>query len=369
MAAPAFRFTGALALSFALVSTSAAAQTGSASIAPAYAGDCAVAVTLAGQRTGDVVQVQVAFGSLQSRSLESDGLKDVTVGTGAPLQKGDTLRLLINGSEVAGARITTEDAAKRPQNRKPLGECAKPETVAFGGDSFEAGAYFGWAFDQFAPDSLGGYPPNTLTERHNRVLFGVNFDYRVLGSDTSRMQFSFAGETMHGVRSADVDCTAEENKPAECNPAPGVSYARAVLADSTSVEAYVAPRLVFWRLQKDTSTPASLYATARFGFIALAGAPRVYKNHHLGLGLIADDGPFAGSKVEFGWGMNELLSGRSWKRMKVDGMVTFPVPRTGGTAQFFIEMFIDNDLKGNSPDSIQSFMGIDFDIRRFFGGS
>ena len=32
-------------------------------------------------------------------------------------------------------------------------------------------------------------------------------------------------------------------------------------------------------------------------------------------------------------------------------------------------MFIDNDLKGNTPDSIQSFMGIDFDIRRFFGGS
>ena len=369
MAASTFRFPFVLAVLFALVSTSAAAQTGRAAIAPSFAGDCAVSVTLAGERTGDVVQVQVAFGSLQSRALESDGLKDVTVSTGAALQKGDTLRLLINGSEVAGARITTEDATNRPANRKPLGECPKPETVAFGGDSLEASAYFGWAFDQFAPDSIGGYPPNTLTERHNRVLFGVNFDYRMIGSDTSRMQFSFAGETMHGVRSADIDCNAEENKPPECEPAPGVSYARAVLADSTSVEAYVAPRLVFWRLQKDTTTPTSLYATARFGFIALAGAPRVYKNHHLGLGLLADDGPFAGSKVEFGWGMNELLSGRSWKRLKVDGLVTFPVPRTGGTAQFFIEMFIDNDLKGNSPDSIQSFMGIDFDIRRFFGGS
>ena len=369
MAGPAFRFACLPALVFALVSTSAAAQTGRAAIAPSFAGDCAVSVTLAGERTGDVVQVQVAFGSLQSRVLEAGDLKEVSVNTGAALQKGDTLRLLINGSEIAGARITTEDAAKRPPNRKPLGECPKPETTVFAGDSLEASAYFGWAFDQFAPDSLGGYPPNTLTERHNRVLFGVNFDYRAIGSDRGGLQLWLAGETMHGVRSADVDCSAEENKPPECNPVPGVSYARAVLADATSVEAYVAPRLVFARLQKDATTPTSVYLSSRFGFIALAGAPRVYKNHHVGLGLIADDGPFAGSKVEVGWGMNELLSGRSWKRLKVDGMVTFPVPRTGGVAQFFIEMFIDNDLNGNSPDSIQSFMGIDFDIRRFFGGS
>jgi hypothetical protein len=363
------RAASVLALLFALVGTPAVAQTARAAIAPSFAGDCAVVVTLAGERTGDIVQVQVAFGSLQSRPLESDGLKEVSVGTGAPLQKGDTLRLLVNGSEIAGARITTADASSRPPGRKALGECAKPETEAFAGDSLEASAYFGWAFDQFAPDSLGGYPPNTLTERHNRVLFGVNFDYRMTGSDHSRMQLWLTGETMHGVRSADVDCTAEENKPVECNPAPGVSYARAVLADSTSVEAYVAPRLLFAQLQKAATTPTRLYATARFGFIALAGAPRVYKNHHLGLGLMADDGPFAGSRVEFGWGMNELLSGRSWKRFKVDGLVTFPVPKMGDTAHFFIQMFIDNDLKGNTPDSIQSFMGIDLDIRRFFGGS
>jgi hypothetical protein len=363
------RLTCFLAAWLTLVSTSASAQTGSPAIAPSFAGDCAVAVTLAGQRTGDVVQVQVAFGSLQSRALEASDLKEVFVSTGAPLQKGDTLRLLVNGSEIPGARVTTEDAAKRPAGRKALGECAKPDTEVFAGDSLEAGAYFGWAFDQFAPDSLGGYPPNTLTERHNRVLFGVNFDYRMTGSDSGRLQLWLSGETMHGVRSADIDCTAEENKPPECNPAPGVSYARAVLANATSVEAYVAPRLVFAQLQKDAATPTRLYATARFGFIALAGAPRVYKNHHLGVGLMADDGPFAGSKVEFGWGMNELLSGRSWKRMKVDGIVTFPVPRTGETAHFFIQMFIDNDLNGSTPDSIQSFMGIDFDIRRFFGGS
>ena len=370
MAAPAFRFACVPALLLALVSTPVAAQTASPSIGPSYAGDCAIVVALAGQRTGDVVQVQIAFGSLQSRVLEAGDLKEVSVSTGAALQKGDTLRLLINGAEIAGARITTEDVTKRPANRKALGECEKPAaTAAFAGDSLEASAYFGWAFDQFAPDSIGGYPPNTLTERHNRVLFGVNFDYRAIGSDSSHLQFWLAGETMHGVRSADVDCTAEENKPAECNPAPGVSYARAVLANSTSVEAYVAPRLAFWRLQKDASAPTSVYLSTRFGFIALAGAPRVYKNHHVGLGLLADDGPFAGSKVEVGWGVNELLSGRSWKRFKVDGVITFPMPRTGGAAQFFIAMFIDNDLKGNSPDSIQSFMGIDFDIRRFFGGS
>ena len=31
-------------------------------------------------------------------------------------------------------------------------------------------------------------------------------------------------------------------------------------------------------------------------------------------------------------------------------------------------MFIDNDLAGDTPDSIQTFLGFDIDIRRFFGG-
>jgi hypothetical protein len=245
---------------------------------------------------------------------------------------------------------------------------AQQPTTATAGQSLDATAYFGWAFDQFAPDSTGGYPPNTVTSKSNRALFGVNFDYRVLGNDKTGMQLWLAGETMHGVRSADIDCAAEENKPPVCNPAPGLSYARAVLADATSLEAYIAPSLRLAQLQRDSSSPTDLYVTARFGFVALDDAPRVFKNHHLGGGLRVRGGPFEGSSLEMGWGNNEMLSGLAWKRFKVDGTITFPVPKTDENARFFIQMFIDNDLRGSGPDSIQTFMGVDFDIRKFFGG-
>jgi hypothetical protein len=69
--------------------------------------------------------------------------------------------------------------------------------------------------------------------------------------------------------------------------------------------------------------------------------------------------------------MNEMLSGRRWKRLKVDGYLTFGldgVPGIRDRGRLFIQMFIDNDLAGNTPDSIQTFLGFELDIRRFFGG-
>ena len=64
------------------------------------------------------------------------------------------------------------------------------------------------------------------------------------------------------------------NKPTVCAPQRGMSYARAVLKDATSLEAYVAPRLEFG-VAEGRLDPAQVYATARLGFIALADAPRV----------------------------------------------------------------------------------------------
>ena len=69
--------------------------------------------------------------------------------------------------------------------------------------------------------------------------------------------------------------------------------------------------------------------------------------------------------------MNELLSGRKWNRLKVDGYLSFDlqgVPVIRDRGRIFIEMFIDNDLAGDSADSIQTFFGFELDIRKFFGG-
>jgi hypothetical protein len=363
-------FTAAIAaggLSAALAAL--VAQATGPQLGPAHAGDCAVVVTLSTPRVGDVVRVLLDRGRLRDQDIVSTTQTTVVIPTGSPLQAGQSLRLLVNGSPVSEKDDAVREAAARPAGAKPIGVC-DPPAPGSQGESLEASAYIGWAYDQFAPDKIGGYPPGTTTARHNRMLFGVDFDYRMLGSDSSDVRLWLSGETLHGVRSADVDCEAENNRPTVCDPQPGVRYARAVLENATSLEAYVAPRLEFKALQKSASTPTQLYATARFGFIALEGAPRVYKNHHVGAGLVADGGPFKGSLVEFGWGMNEMLSGRDWKRLMVDGFLTFSlerVPIIRDNARFFIQMFIDNDLGGDTPDSIQTFLGFDLDVRKFFG--
>ena len=357
-------------LETALVAFSLAAllsdQPSASQIKPAFAGDCAVSVALTGQRSGDVVQVLLDLGGLPNRIVTDAAQATIDVPTGAPLQKGQQLRLLINGSAIANSPVSDP-----PPGHKPTGTCDEPLEKAFAGDSFEANAYFGWAFDQFAPDNVGGYPPGTVTAKHNRALFGVDFDYRVLGNDSGHVQLWLAGETLHGVRNADIDCSAEVNKPPICNPQPGLSYARAVLENATSLEAYAQPRLEIATLQAGSSSPTKLYLTARFGFIALDDAPRVFKNHHFGVGLLADAGPFAGSMLEVGWGMNEMLAGREWNRFKLDGRLTFGldgIPGIRDRGKFFVEMFIDNDLKGSAADCVQTFLGMDLDIRKFFGG-
>jgi hypothetical protein len=331
-----------------------------------YAGDCAVTVLLAGRRGGDVVQVSIDRGDLPVRSVTDDAQKELAVPTGSPLQAGETLRLAVNGSELPAA---TQPVAARPPGTEPTGTCSPIKGLAATGESFEASGYFGWAYDQFAPDNLGGYPPGTATAKHNRMLFGVDFAYRIFGTDESRVRLWMAGETLHGVRSADINCDAETNKPAVCTPQPGLTYTRAVLENQSSLEAYVAPRLELATLQNGSSSPALFYVTGRFGFIAMAGAPRVFKNHHAGLGLIADDGPFEGSYFEAGIGMNELLGSPKFNRLKIDGFLTFPltkVPLIRDNANFFIQMFIDNDFK-KGADSVQTFVGFDVDVRKFFG--
>lgn len=237
-------------------------------------------------------------------------------------------------------------------------------------ESLNATAYFGWAFDTFAPDSIGEYPPGTVTTTKNRTLFGVDFDYRVGGHDSGKWRLWLSGETLHGVRAADINCEGEDKPSPLCNPKPGLEYAKQVLTDQTSIEAYVTPRFEFKKLQAESSAPTWLYLTARVGFIAVASAPRAYSNAHVGLGLRVADGPFEGSMLETGWGNNELFSGPAWRRLKIDGLMTFGfdgVPGVRDKVRFFVQMYVDSDVRGASSDSIQTFLGLDFDIRKFFG--
>jgi len=351
-----------------LVPAVAAAQGRSEKFNPVHAGDCAVIVELTGHRPNDVVQVLMANGKLDPQVVKDPKKPTLTFNTVLPLQQGVELALIINGTEDPSARtsvLPTDRTVAR------VGNCDAVPSEQHTEESLSASAYLGDAIDTFAPPTVGGYPPDTATSSKNQKLFGVDFDYRMAGHDDGKVQIWLSGETLHAVRSADIDCTGAHKPPVCDNSALNpTASAKFILKHQTSLEAFASPRVEFAALQRHATTPTRPYVTTRFGFIMLANSPHAYRVFHVGAGLKADEGPFAGSLIEFGWGNNELYSGRSWKRLKVDGLLTFDLENLIKTdkARFFIEMYIDNDLRGPTADSVQTFIGLDFDIRKFFGG-
>ena len=358
-------------------------QAATAVIERVFAGDCAILVPKGALRPGDRVAVEPGSGgrALPAIVVTAATTFPIAVPTGEAAVVGETFRLKING-ETVGADVTARPSAERPLDRKPAGTCAPATAEPLDDEpSFDATGYFGWAYDQFAPDKLGNYKEDAATISHNRSLFGVDFDYRVFGRSNDRVKVWLAGQTLHGVRSADIDCTgSNRDKLAICKDAPNLERAKAILEGATSVEAYIAPRIELFTLQRrrapagDASIAARFYVTYRAGFIALVGAPDFYRNDHVGMGLMLDDSVFEGTTLEVGIGNNELLwPGKRLNRLKVSAILSVSldaIPLLRDKGRFFVEMFLDTDPRdrGQRPDSMQTFIGFDFDFRKLLGG-
>jgi hypothetical protein len=252
---------------------------------------------------------------------------------------------------------------------KPCEAAAEPDDES----PFEASAFLGQVLDNFAPDKVANYTfsdPEALQAKSS-FIFGFNFSYRLRGRSNDRVQWWVDGETMHGVRTADVDCSPSDQRPPVCDE-PTIqnvtSQARYILKNATSLEVWASPRVDFHMLQGGTDSPAKLYAALNLGFIALDDAPQtgVYRTHHVALGLIADEGSFEDSYLEVGWGKNELFS-RDWNRLKIGGLLSFSlerIPLWRDLGRIFVEMTIDNSLS-DGPDSIRTFFGVDIDLKAF----
>lgn len=196
------------------------------------------------------------------------------------------------------------------------------------------------------------------------------------------------GETQHGVRTADINCEilpgltpaqiteAQAQLPPVCPDLKDSNLrnrARYILEHASSLEAFVSPRVEFLSLQQGSASPARLYVSGRIGFISLERAPSVFKSMHLGVGLRMSEGAFKDSYFEAGWGRNELFGTdeqRRAKRLKIDGLLSFgldAIPLIGEAPRFFVEMRIDNDVRGSGADSVQTLFGLDVDLKKAFG--
>src|SRR5262249_51642127 len=133
------------------------------------------------------------------------------------------------------------------------------------------------------------------------------------------------------------------------------------IRNASSLEGHLGLRYEFLPLNRGATDPASLYFKAEAGFITVAGAPgSAMASHELTMGVIATGGFFEGSYVEGGWGRSDVFVTDRHRRKKANAYLTWPV---AGPARAFAQITIDTDL-GRGSDSMQSYVGLEFDLRR-----
>ena len=133
---------------------------------------------------------------------------------------------LFGGTDVAQAQggdtdaVQAEGGDKRPvlaasDRPAPSVEITRQATAVAGTctddcrDTAEFSFYTGLSIDTFAADELARYlNPNDSGGTRERFLAGFDFAYRAL--EGRGHQLWLYGETVHGVRSTDVDCAADE---------------------------------------------------------------------------------------------------------------------------------------------------------------
>jgi hypothetical protein len=251
-----------------------------------------------------------------------------------------------------------------------------------------ATGYFGIALDSFAAAELNKYiNPDQDGKIKERAIGGVTFGLRLLGdpnanleSTTStekkpwikRTQLWVYGETVHGARSAGVDCTADDPPTGSKGVGVCVQFdptkpdrTLSLIRNSTSLEAFAGLRWEFKQLNE-----VSLYAKAQAGYITVAGVGGdVVDSHHGAFGLIATAGTFKESYFEVGLGKTDLFPKYQAPRLKIDGYLQFPLLGTWAESHGltgFAQMTVDSNWRPGGADSIQSYFGINFDLRRLF---
>lgn len=243
-------------------------------------------------------------------------------------------------------------------------------------NTFEATFYTGLSVDAFAAGDLNRYlNPNSSGRIRTRVVGGVDFAYRLIGKAGDGLQAWIYGETVHGVRSTDVNCMADSTLAVcEQNPFDPINAPDrflAIVRNATSLEAFAGVRLEFLRVQLGDVHEARAYFKGQIGFLSVdGGGGDVADAHHVAIGVtLVSDGGFQDSYLEAGFGRTDLFQERPGRRFKFDGLLSWKVNFLSDKLGIFpfAQITVDADF-ADGPDSIQSYFGLDLDMRCLLGG-
>lgn len=372
-----------LGILFSMTATSLAAQQAEPPqglhIQQPLAGDCSVTITLPiGVRAGDL-RVEINGRPIKLQLLQQSPVIELLQDR-LPLNAEISVSAGVDGQ--ATIRVIAppnRDAAQTICN-PPISASAAP--VLDERNAFEASGYVGGVVDNFAPGETAlGYANAAPGTSKTRLTAGVEAQYRIWGSNTDTRQFWIATQTLHGLRSADVNC-AQTPDAAVCKTAattPDKFFY--ILQHASTMEAHVDGRFEFAALQLKSDTPVRAYVSTQWGFLALDSAPKVFNSDsYINLGILSPKGPFRESLAQVGWGRSEQFQTFAHAdRLKIFGTLAFDLAPTWsqspasfieqlfGSSRAFVAISVDQNPRGRAPDAVQTYFGVDFDLRKAFG--
>jgi hypothetical protein len=272
-------------------------------------------------------------------------------------------------------------------------------------ESFEASYYVGVGIDNFAGDNTLNYfkeDVDKLGTNSTRLVTGLDFAYRLFGQ-RRRLRFKqgnqsgtfinpetdkpeayrapqFAqlwiyGETIHGVRTKEVDCSDGNFKQlsvCQKDGSIGSGDLVGIAKSASTLESYLGLRYEFaplsHLLQSDETDRARVYAKIQYGAISVAGTGKSTKESFIGVGATTVSGVLEGSYLDIGTGRTDLFRKAAGRRIKLDAFISiYPtaipfldIPmlrRLDERVRPFAQLTVD---AGRSSDSYQSYFGFDF---------
>ena len=227
--------------------------------------------------------------------------------------------------------------------------------------------FMGSAIDSFAAGDLKNYiNPDKSSELTEQLIAGFDFEYQL--SRRGERGVVLFGQTMHGAKSGEVDCTKDGNATKDvCKLAgfdlPSPKQPLAIFRQATTLEGFVGLRAEFMSLGTGES-PARAYVKGQLGFLSVAGkGGDLVDQHQVAVGLRLNDGTFEGSFFELGYGRNDLFQDNHGRKI-VDALLTFGKGADPNVKPFF-EIFVDSDFR-NGPDNLQLFMGLEVNVLKMF---
>ncbi len=229
------------------------------------------------------------------------------------------------------------------------------------------GIFVGSSIDSFAAGDLRKYiNPDDSGTLSEQLVAGFDFDYQLYAG--AKRKVWLYGETVHGARSGEVDCSKDDNAEKDaCKIAslqtPSAQGALAIFRKATTLEGMLGLRAEIAEMGPPKARSV-FYLKGQVGFLSVAGrGGDLVDMHHAGIGLRLKEGTFSDSYFEVGYGRNDLFERRTG-RAKIDAYLTFG-PEGATRAKPFFQMVIDSDFKPG-PDNIQTFFGLNLNVLELF---